>query len=176
MDYLIDQLYKPLPQEAIKQHPSRKYLSTINAIYVTDRLNDVFGVGGWSIKTSVVEQGESHIVVHVTFTAKHDELAHDLHLEQYGGNDNADRGDAYKGAVTDALTKICSMIGIGAHVWKNDPQAAAKRALLVLDENDQLTELGQKAADAIKEGKTTVEAIAAKYILTQKDRQYLAKL
>jgi hypothetical protein len=61
-------------------------------------------------------------------------------------------------------------------VWKNDPQAAAKKSLAILDENDQLTEVGQKAVDAIKEGKATIEAVASKYILTQKDRRYLANL
>jgi hypothetical protein len=37
-------LKKPLPQEAISQHPTKSYISSIKAIYVTERLNDVFGV------------------------------------------------------------------------------------------------------------------------------------
>lgn len=42
-----------------------------------------------------------------------------IHLEAYGGNDNADLGDAYKGSMTDAITKIGSYLGIGADVWKD---------------------------------------------------------
>jgi len=42
-----------------------------------------------------------------------------IKLEAYGGNDNPDRGDAYKGAMTDAITKIGSFLGIGADVWKD---------------------------------------------------------
>ncbi len=39
-----------LPTEAVKQHPTKTYLSTIKATYVTERFNDVFGVGAWTIK------------------------------------------------------------------------------------------------------------------------------
>ena len=39
-------------------------------------------------------------------------------IEQYGGNDNSDRGDAYKGACTDALSKCASYLGIGMDVYK----------------------------------------------------------
>lgn len=42
-----------------------------------------------------------------------------IELEQFGGNDNADKGDALKGAATDALTKIGSYLGIGQDVWKD---------------------------------------------------------
>ena len=45
-----------------------------------------------------------------------------IEYECYGGNDNPDLGDAYKGAVTDAITKIGSWLGIGVEVWKNQPQ------------------------------------------------------
>ena len=37
-------------------------------------------------------------------------------IEQFGGNDNPDRGDAYKGACTDALSKCASYLGIGMDV------------------------------------------------------------
>jgi len=39
-------------------------------------------------------------------------------IEQFGGNDNPDRGDAYKGACTDALSKCASYLGIGMDVYK----------------------------------------------------------
>jgi hypothetical protein len=110
-------LNQPLPKEALKPHPSRKYLTVINAIYVTERLNNVFGVGAWQIKTDFVAMQGKMVVTKTTL----DVPDYGIHYECYGGNDNADLGDAYKGSTTDAITKIGSYLGIGAHVWKNNP-------------------------------------------------------
>jgi hypothetical protein len=112
---IIELLNKPLPPEAVKQHPTKKFLSTIKAIYVVERLNECFGIGGWIINNEFVERDKAFIVVKST-----------LHIPEYGiiipdiygGNDNADLGDAYKGACTDALTKIGSYLGIGMDVFK----------------------------------------------------------
>jgi hypothetical protein len=41
-----------------------------------------------------------------------------IRIEQYGGSENEDAGDAYKGAVTDALGKIASYLGVGIDVYK----------------------------------------------------------
>jgi len=110
---LIKKLNLPLPKEAVSQHPTRTYLSAIKAIYVVERLNDVFGIGGWYIKHDIIE-ADTMIVVKGIFTVPE----HGIEIEQFGGNDNADRGDAYKGACTDALTKIGSYLGIGMDVFK----------------------------------------------------------
>ena len=40
-----------LPDEAVSQHPTKKFLSSIKSIYVTERLNEVFGVGSWRVET-----------------------------------------------------------------------------------------------------------------------------
>lgn len=109
-------LNEPLPAKALKQHPTKAFLTTINSIYVTERLNKVFGVGSWSVKPEVIEADAKMIVVKTTLTIPE----YGIEYECYGGNDNADRGDAYKGAVTDAITKIGSWLGIGADVWKNE--------------------------------------------------------
>lgn len=113
----IELLNKPLPQEALKPHPTKKFLTTINAIYVTERLNEVFGVGKWKTKVEHVETVGKMVVTKTTFEVPE----YDIYYECYGGNDNADMGDAYKGSTTDAITKIGSYLGIGAHVWKNNP-------------------------------------------------------
>jgi hypothetical protein len=108
-------LAKPLPKEAISPHPTKKYLSTIKAIYVVERLNQVFGVGQWFINPiAVAEATEKMVVILSEFRAPD----YGIVLQAYGGNDNSDRGDAYKGAVTDALTKIGSYLGIGMDVFK----------------------------------------------------------
>lgn len=120
----VDALNRPLPAEAVTPHPTKKFLSSIKSIYVTERLNEVFGIGRWSIKSEVVENHDKMIVVKATFTIP----SYGIEYECYGGNDNVDRGDAYKGATTDALTKIGSWLGIGADVFKGKHDKTAKPA------------------------------------------------
>jgi hypothetical protein len=119
----LEDLKKPLPSEAIKQHPTKTYLSSIKAIYVTERFNDVFGVGKWTQKVEKehVNFDTGMVVVKVTFEVP--DLG--IYYESYGGNDNGgknsknfDLGDAYKGATTDALTKIGSYLGVAIDVFK----------------------------------------------------------
>lgn len=104
----------PLPAEAVSPHPTKSYLSSIKAIYVTERLNKVFGVGAWRVRSEQVAHENKMVVVKVTFEIPE----YGIYYECYGGNDNSDLGDAHKGAVTDALTKIGSWLGIGADVFK----------------------------------------------------------
>ena len=118
------QLVRPLPQEAVTPHPTKTYLSSIKSIYVTERLNDVFGVGSWRVEVDKVDQANKMVVVKVRLTIP----AYGIDYECYGGNDNADLGDAYKGATTDALTKIASWLGIGQEVFKGEAGKALQRA------------------------------------------------
>ena len=124
----IDLLKKPLPGEAVTKHPTKPYLSNIKAIYVVERLNDIFGIGKWKLQSQVIDNKTKHIVIQAKLSVPE----YGIELESYGGNDNADLGDAYKGATTDALTKICSMLCIGMHVFKGlqkDGQAPVERTL-----------------------------------------------
>lgn len=108
-------LAKPLPPEAVKPHPTKSYLSSIKAIYVVERFNEVFEIGGWKIHNEVVKQEGKWVVIKATFEAEEYGI---VIPDIFGGNDNADLGDAYKGACTDALTKIGSYLGIGMDVYK----------------------------------------------------------
>lgn len=120
----IDLLNIPLPHEAVTPHPTKKFLSSIKSIYVTERLNAVFGVGRWRIKTEIVENSDKMIVIKTFFSVPE----YGIEYECYGGNDNSDRGDAFKGATTDAITKIGSWLGIGADVFKGKHSAQAPKA------------------------------------------------
>jgi len=113
-DKQIAALKAPLPEAAVKQHPTKKYLSTIKAIYEVERLNEVFGIGSWKQHAEIIENQGNMIVVRLVLSIPQ----YCIELESFGGNDNEDRGDAYKGAVTDAFTKICSLLGIGMDVYK----------------------------------------------------------
>lgn len=123
-------LDRRLPDEAVSQHPTKKFLSSIKSIYVTERLNEVFGVGSWRVETEIVERSERMVVVKLRFSIPE----YGIYYECFGGNDNADMGDACKGATTDALTKVCSWLGIGAEVFKGrqtgagaPPQSSVQR-------------------------------------------------
>lgn len=109
-------LCAPLPAEAVTPHPTKKFLSSIKSIYVTERLNEVYGVGSWKIKTEVVDNSTKMIVCKVTLTIPE----YGIEYECFGGNDNPYLGDAYKGATTDALTKIASWMGIGGEVFRGE--------------------------------------------------------
>lgn len=161
-DKMRAQLCKELPSEAVTPHPTKKYLSSIKSIYVTERLNEVFGVGAWRVKTEVVDKDAKMVVCKVTFTVPD----YGIEYECFGGNDNADLGDAYKGATTDALTKIASWMGIGGEVFRGEvgkakpqPQQSKKRLtvddLMVDGMSERLCQWlnknanGQKIADVI---------------------------
>ena len=113
---MVRALYAPMPAEALKPHPTKDYLSSVKAIFVIDRLNEVFGIGGWTYKTQVIECAPDSAMVVMLVVLRVPEYG--IRLEQYGGSDNKDRGDAYKGAVTDALGKIGSYLGIAMDVYK----------------------------------------------------------
>jgi hypothetical protein len=121
-EQLKAELYAPLPAEAIKQHPTKTFLSTIKPIYITDRLNEVFGIGKWQTKTDNVLVNDNGTVVNKTTLIIEE---YGIYYECFGGNDNGgsgskgfDLGDAFKGATTDALNKIASYLGIGIDVYR----------------------------------------------------------
>lgn len=125
-------LRSPLPKEAIKQHPTKTYLSSIKGIYQIERLNDVFGVGAWHQKSTVVSASpDGMIVVYSQLFIPE----YGVELESFGGNDNGgekskgfDLGDAYKGACTDALSKMCSFLEIAIDVYKGNPNSTPPTA------------------------------------------------
>jgi hypothetical protein len=127
-DEQLKLLKSALAPEAITKHPTKTYLSSIKAIYVTERLNDVFGVGAWQIKTNHITTTEKGMVV-VKVELSIPEYG--IYYESFGGNDNGgdssknfDLGDAFKGATTDAITKIGSYLGIGIDVFKGKTPVA----------------------------------------------------
>jgi len=145
----LAKIAEPLPPEAIAAHPTKENLSTIKGIFVTERLNQVFGVGAWVVKTDLSspitsairttkfgkERTEYTAVVKTIFTIP----AHDIYYECIASSMNDDPGDAAKGATTDAITKIASWIGIGIDVYKGKHGAAPKPANAnLLDLNDRL--------------------------------------
>lgn len=110
----LKKLKKPLPPEAITVDPASG-LSNIVSAFEVERLNEVFGVDGWSAIYEIVnldrEKGE--ICVKCLFSA-----GETIKKEAFGGNDNYRLGDALKSASTDALGKVCYQLGIGLDVYR----------------------------------------------------------
>lgn len=160
-------LLKPLPAEAVKEHPSKKFLSTIKAIYVTERLNDVFGVGAWQTKVEYVERVDKMVVIKTTLTIPE----YGISYECYGGNDNADIGDAYKGATTDAITKIGSYLGIGIDVFKGSTTHKSAQNKPQVQTIAQTQKMQEKATEQVS---TSAEQHAkdCEYINNQLARYY----
>jgi len=180
-------LRMPLPVGAVTKHPTKTFLSSIKAIYVTERLNDVFGVGSWQIKVNhVTTTDKSMVVVKVDFSIPE----YGIYFECYGGNDNGgknsknfDLGDAYKGATTDALTKIGSYLEIGIDVFKGlgntapAPQQQPKKWLNITDSNGSDTKEWLNVITAINEKKiTTIDEIKKHYNLSKEVEQKINEL
>jgi len=123
------QLKVALPTWAVKPHPTKPKMSAIHPMAIIDRLNEVFGIGGWNFttefisceeKTQVTRKGtpeESTRQIYISAVKGQLKIG-DLIIEQFGGSTNDDKGDALKGGATDSLTKIASYLGVGAEIYK----------------------------------------------------------
>lgn len=80
---------------------------------MVERLNDCFGENGWFATYDLIERRHM-VVVHCHLQIPRWKIQR----HAFGGNANEDRGDAYKGAATDALTKAASHLGIAGDVYK----------------------------------------------------------
>jgi hypothetical protein len=127
---VIAKLKEPLPKDAVKENsdPKKKGMSSIKSIYITERLNEVFGLGQWFQVDKFVEKvpkpegsgkGDSIVLKSILVVPKYG-----IYFEAYGGNDNYDPGDAYKGACTDALTKMAAFLYVGMDVFKGHPETS----------------------------------------------------
>jgi hypothetical protein len=132
----ISELYAalsaPLPQEAISH--GWNGLSTINDAFVRERLNEVLGPDGWMLKPKpqiiscepwrkpdgsafVNDRGAPYWEVTATVAVYIAAFRKTYWGE--GGNVSTDRGDARKGAVTDAFGKALQDL-IGKEVYKGE--------------------------------------------------------
>lgn len=116
----LSKLSGELPKWAIKPNkdPRKSGMSVITPQYVIDVLNDIFGVGNWTVEHEVVETTEKFVVVKgwLALNTADKEKTFTTPMT-YGGNDNFDLGDRYKGAVTDLMTKSAQFLGIAHAVF-----------------------------------------------------------
>jgi hypothetical protein len=128
----LEKIKEPFPQEALTKDTSRGFeLTSIKAMYVIERLNDVFGLGNWWYVFSTpetVEIGnvvEVMVVVKLVVSAELCENGNNFEIGQAGGKKvvNNNYTDARKSAITDGLTKCASILGIGIDVFKGNVKA-----------------------------------------------------
>lgn len=116
-----DALRADFPEEAYSAHPSKTFLTTLKAMFVTERLNDVFGIGRWTVHHEVVLTTNDYVLVSGTFES----LDYDVHIPtQYGGHQttgkNTEIADGYKSAITDCISKIASYLEVGIRMFKGE--------------------------------------------------------
>lgn len=117
---LIEQLKASFPDEALSNDDSRGFdLTSIKPQYIIERLNDVIGIGNWSLDGKwEINPSVEYVMYygHLTITLPDNEFK----IETCGGAKVLkDRfADAHKSARTDALSKAASHIMIGNDVFK----------------------------------------------------------
>jgi len=117
-------LSAPMPDGAIKPHPTKTFLSTIKAIFIVERLNDVFGIMGWELEHYIQGENPEYVTVGARIYIREFDLYTSF---QYGGHTlvgkNTEPADGYKSSVTDALSKCASLLEIGIQVFKGVPKS-----------------------------------------------------
>ena len=131
-DQQRSKLVEPFPQEALTKDMSRGFeLTSIKAMYVIERLNDVFGLGNWWYIFSTpetIEMGEVvevMVIVKLIVSAELCENGKDFEIGQAGGKKVVKNNytDARKSAITDGLTKCASILGVGIDIFKGNVKA-----------------------------------------------------
>ncbi len=123
-DEQVAKIMKDFPAEALSKDTSRGFeLTSIKAMYVILRLNDVFGITGWGYEFTEPQERDGEYFTKVTLKIYNENETHSI--TQYGGKKVVRNNitDAYKSAITDGLTKCASILGIGHKVFKGEVKA-----------------------------------------------------
>lgn len=107
------------PSEAYKKHPTKTFLTTLKAMYITERLNNVFGVGRWTIDIEIIERTADYVLMQGEFKSTDFDV---VIPKQFGGHKtsgtNTEIADGFKSALTDCQSKIASYLEIGIDMFK----------------------------------------------------------
>lgn len=124
---LYERLTADFPVEAYGVDKSRGFpLTTLQAQWIKERLNTVFGIFGWRFEENFVEK-ENGIICHGLLVVSYSSDGTDNNfkaraVQATGGCAFKEKGqtisDPYKSAATEALSKACSYIGIGNEMYK----------------------------------------------------------
>lgn len=159
------------PPEAYKKVTQRGGYMTLQAGYITERLNEVFGIGRWSLnhetssypETKGNADGSSTVTMHVVTKGNFSSLDYDTHTTvQYGSSKLENPiGDSFKKSVTDCLSKVASQLGVGNSLFKGLIEDNG----LTKEENKRLKEEKEKK----DKKKTPTKKTEDEDLITQED-------
>lgn len=97
----------------------RTDLLYISHIHLSDRLNDVIGVGQWAIiRRSEKIDPVGKVYVDAALLVRGALVAEAIGSARYiANNPQMDYSDAIESALSDSLTRCCKRLGIGSQVW-----------------------------------------------------------
>jgi len=113
------QLSEPFDLSAYSIDSSRGFdLSSLKAQYMVERLNEVMGIEGWKLTGThqVVDKG-------ILFLGTLTLTLGDKSISQEGigfSSNGKNTGDAYKGSITDCLSKTASWFGVANEAFKGN--------------------------------------------------------
>lgn len=119
----IKELKSLFPKEAYGIDKSRGFpLTTIDAYYIIERLNKVFGMcgEGWGLKIKEYIRTETEITALSVFWYKNGDEIMEIQCEGGKRIVKTNITDAYKSARTNAICKGASFIGVGMNVYKGE--------------------------------------------------------
>jgi len=120
----VEALRTPWPKKLHHAKPGSGATYVHTAHYI-DRLNAVFGVGGWGWRSSWSLHCEEVVVEGHLEVLDHDYPgwdAHPINKKRDGGSIPGALGDAIKGAESGALVRACRLLGIGLELWAEGGQ------------------------------------------------------
>ena len=183
MSLNLDALNKKPEAWAVSAKPGAGNLSSIKPIWVTQILNEAFGIDGWSFiahiiplntpdkpfyLTEVSDKGYKTYVVmtKVQLLIKPNGEFTGWEGEVIASSSNSDLGDASKGAISDCLGKLASMLGVGAMVYRGQYK---------IEPLTPLSENWKSIKEALANGSTTLDVIKEEYTLSPANEIMLTK-
>ena len=138
LEALMEQLCAPMPPEAYETDSSRGFeLTGVKSIYVIERLNEVFGPcgTGWAIQNVRHTEADRWVLADLELIYRLDDGEWSIPIPSSGDSNvvKGRIGDAKKGAVSDAIKKAASMLGVAIEAYKGllgrqKPQRTRQRA------------------------------------------------
>jgi len=184
-----EKLREPFPPEAYQAYDSKPFLTVLKAMYVIERLNDVFGLGKWNLEHKVIK--EDNVYVLIRGQLKLLNYPDMIIPAQYGGHKTGGAGtemaDGYKSAITDCISKSASYLEIGIDVFKGlikppksikkEPEKSEKKSQGFSDLPwlNQKTKEWDIAVKELQEEKTTISKLKAKYKFSKLNEKELEK-
>ena len=175
---IYSKLKTKFPKEAYGTDKSRGFsLDTIDAYYIIERLNEVFGLcgEGWWLTDIIWKtiEGEKNLVICcATFCYIKSGVTQFQSFPCVGGHQVVkDRwDDAYKSAMTNAICKGASFLGVGLDVYKGEFNQKIKQQEKV-EPQTEIRQADKTAREGItiKQKEKLQQVIKSKY-LTEKEK------